>query len=311
MSNKKNLLTESEVRRFMSLANIPALKEGMYGEGGGVSPQDPRRSETVRQGDEARMAETEYGEMEELGYVSEEDEMPPEADGEEIMGAGDGDAEAKLMTVLQDFAAKVKTKLGIDLEIGDEAGGGDMDLELDGSGGEEEEEEEEPAAGGEEESEEEEEEEEELDEAEQPEKEGLDESQLVETVLSRVTARLIAEAKKKKMTAAEKKKKEDEAKKKKEAMKKKAAAAKKKLEEANAPAPKSTMSNASAAGVAKAAGKADKGIFGVTSPMRKDDSFEKGTSKRGDKMTDVSASAEHTVSHGKKNLAIQGGNKKK
>jgi hypothetical protein len=309
MSNKKSLLTESEVRRFMALANIPVLNENMYGEGGGASPQDPRRPETVRPGDEPRMAEA-MPSMEEEDEMGGE-EMPPEA------GAGDEEAEAKLMSVLEDFAQKVKAKLGIDLEIGGEEGGVDgMDLEVSDGGGEEEEEEEEeeemeePAAeepAAEEEADEEE-GEEELDEAEEVEEDNkLEESKLVDVVLNRVTARLIAEAKKKKMTAAEKKKKEEEAKKKKEAMKKKAAAAKKKLEEANAPAPKSTMPNASAAGVAKGHGPGSK-AFGTDE--KKSMKWKKGKGEKGHELETVSASAEHIVSHGKKNLAVQGGNKK-
>ena len=312
MSNKKSLLTESEVRRFMALANIPAIGGEVVNERMGMNqtPESPQREYMSSPQEEG------YGSMEEMGSMYEEDpmgdeEMPPEAGGEEMGTGGAMSAEdlaEKIVDIL--VSAGLVEKDGGEAEM--DAGGGEemSDLEMgddeEGSGEESEEE------SGEEEEEEELEEakkEEELEEAKKEEE--LQESKLVDTILARVTARLIAEAKKSKMSASDKKKKEEAAKKKKEMMKKKAAAAKKKLEEANAPAPKATMSNASAAGVAKAAGKSDKGTFGVTSAMRKDDSFEKGTSKRGDKMTDVSPSAEHIVSHGKKNLATQGGNKKK
>lgn len=297
-NNKKSLLTESEIRRFMKLANIPAIgKEVIKEESEAVQPRNENYGDKKEVG---------YGEMEEVGYgeMGEEDEMPPE--GEE-MGGGETDSGTveQLFSLLQTV---MKPEYAEQFNVEPDSGG-DMDVEVDDEGGDDESMEEpmeEPMEKPMEEPME-----EEGEEGEEKETKQLDESKLVDVVLSRVTARLVAEAKKKKMTAAEKKKKEDQAKKKKEEMKKKAADAKKKLEEANAPAPKSTMSNASAAGVAKAAGKADKGTFGVTSTMRKDDSYEEGTSKRGDKMTDVSASAEHTVSHGKKNLAIQGGNKKK
>ena len=308
MSNKKSLLTESEVRRFMALANIPAIGGEVVNERMGMNqtPESPQREYMGSPQEEG------YGSMEEMGSMYEEDpmgdeEMPPEAGGEEMGTGGAMSAEdlaEKIVDIL--VSAGLVEKDGGEAEM--DAGGGEemSDLEMgddeEGSGEEESGEESEEESGEEEEGEE-------LEEAKKEEE--LQESKLVDTILARVTARLIAEAKKSKMSASDKKKKEEAAKKKKEMMKKKAAAAKKKLEEANAPAPKATMSNASAAGVAKAAGKSDKGTFGVTSAMRKDDSFEKGTSKRGDKMTDVSPSAEHIVSHGKKNLATQGGNKKK
>lgn len=314
MSNKKSLLTESEVRRFMSLANIPVINNVNETKMGvNQIPSDVRREQVGPPQEEG------YSSMEEMGSMYEEDpmgdeEMPPEAGAEEAGASGEA-SEAKLMSVLQDFAQKVKAELGIDLEIGGEEGGVDgMDLEVGDEGGEEEEEEmEEPAdeePADEEEEEGEKEGEEELEEAEYTAEEDnkLEESKLVDVVLNRVTARLIAEAKKNKMSAAEKKKKAEEAKKKKEAMKKKAAAAKKKLEEANAPAPKSTTSNASAAGVAKGHGPGSK-AFGTDE--KKSMKWKQGKGEKGHELEVVSPSAEHIVSHGKKNLAAQGGNKKK
>lgn len=321
MSSKKQLLTESEMRRFMKLANIPVLKEGVYGEGGGQIPQDPRREETVRPGEGDRMAEA---------GMYEEDPMPEAemggegGEGEEELELGDleggaegagGDKEAKF----QELVSMLADLVGVDVEMdaGGEMGGmeapegDDMaepegDKEMSGAADEKEEEEKE-----EEEEEELEEaygkhgEEEDLEEEEEKEHGKMEESAIVETVLARVTARLIAEAKKKKEEKGKDKKKMSAA----EKMKAMKAAKdkKKKLEEANAPAPKATSSN----GPKKGAGSATKGTFGVTSALRKDDKFVKGDNKGGDKMSDVSASAEHTVSHGKKNLATQGGNKKK
>ena len=64
----------------------------------------------------------------------------------------------------------------------------------------------------------------------------------------------------------------------------------------------------SAAGVAKGhgPGKKEFGTSGV-----KPHKWQAGKGAKGEGMEALSASAEHTVSHGKKNLATQGGNKKK
>jgi hypothetical protein len=303
MSDKKSLLTESEIRRFMTLANIPVLKEGVYGESG-QSPQDPRHPETVRPGDEKRMAEAGEEEMD-LGELSDEEPAGEEAAAGEEMPAGDmgGSKEEELKNVFQTLADLV----GVDLDFGEEDSAAEPSM-----GGEEEGEEqgEEEQDQGEEEQDqgEEESEEEELDEAikEGEEKEELEEqlqeSKLVDAVLARVTARLVSEAKKKK----EEKKKKMSAAEKMKAMKA-AKDKKKKLEEANAPAPKSTTSNASAAGVAKGNGPGSK-AFGTDE--KKSMKWKEGKGEKGHALQTASASAEHTVSHGKKNLAVQGGNKK-
>jgi len=300
MSDKKSLLTESEIRRFMKLANIPSvgtLKEER--EGANQIPEDPRRPAMGSPQEES------YGAMEEMGGgMYEEDPMAdeaPEADDEMVdvsdVAGGEGGAEPSGTDVA---AAIVDALAGLGLVEKDEEGEvgaapeemSDSEEEEEEAPAEEEEEEEAPA-------EEEEEEEEEETESQ------MNESKFVDMVLSRVTARLIAEAKKKKepkkkMTAAEKMK----------AMKAEKDKKKKTLEEANAAAPKSTTSNASKAGVAKGAGKADKGTWGVSKP-RKDDKWQAGKGAKGDEMETVSASSEHMVSHGKKNLATQGGNKSK
>lgn len=326
MSDKKQLLTESEIRRFMKLANIPAIgKEEVVSERMGMNqiPEDPRREA--------------MGSPQEEGMMGEEDmDMGAGAEaGDEMMDVGDlageagGDKEAKFQEIVNMLADLI----GVDVEV--EAGEGEEAPEMGGEEAGEEKAPEAPKMGGEEageeagEEEEEEgdeeemqegkhEEEEELDEAKKEEKEEeeeLDEKKeeedegkkldenLVNTILARVTARLIEEAKKKK---AEKKKKMTAAEKMK-ALKEK----KKKLDEANAPAPKSTMSNASKAGVAKAAGKADKGTWGVSSKVADMEWKQGKEGKGGHEMSAETASAEHIITHGKKNLATMGGNKKK
>ena len=300
MSNKKSLLTESEIRRFMKLANIPAIGKELVKE----------ESEAINriQGDtEATSAVLPRSE----GYTAgmeEEDQMPELDDAggeEETMKLGDEAAEGAGEEVSDELAMKVAkavlSALGKESEFS-------VEEEPEAAAPEQEPSEEEGEEGEEASEEGEEEGEEELDEAEEVEEsEKLEESKLIETILARVTARLIAEAKKSKMSAAEKKKKAEEAKKKKEMMKKKAAAAKNKLEEANAPAPKSTMPNASAAGVAKGHGPGSK-AFGTDE--KKSMKWKQGKGEKGHELQTVSASAEHIVSHGKKNLAVQGGNKK-
>ena len=297
MSNKKSLLTESEIRRFMTLANIPALGQDkkanlteMYGSG---RPEEQEGEGLHREEDT----------MQEMApAMEEEDEMPKDAmeTGDEEMdvsGLGDGAAGAMSADELAEKIVDVLVSAG----LVEKDGGG---VEAGGEGMPELPDEEEAPEEEEEETGEEEEEEEE----EEGEQQELQESKLVDTVLSRVTARLIAEAakkkkeagKKKKMTAAEKMKAMKAAKDK-----------KKKLEEANAPAPKSTMSNASKAGVAKGAGKADKGAWGVSSKVQDMEWKEGKSGKGGHEMSAESASTDHIVSHGKKNLATQGGNKKK
>lgn len=241
----------------------------------------------------------------------EEDPMPEEpsaVEGDEELDLGDemGDMEAGGDDREARFEEAIMTLAelaGIEIDTGGgEAAGG---VEMDADGEEEEEEEE----GGEDE-EEQDEVEENMEIEDEPPSAVMQEAKLVDTVLARVTARLVAEAKKKKADAAAAKKKADMKKKAAEMKKKKGEKEPKKLEEANAPAPKSTMSNASKAGVAKAAGKADKGTWGVSSKVQ-DMEWKEGKGKGGHEMSTESASAEHIVSHGKKNLATQGGNKSK
>lgn len=299
MSDKKQLLTESEMRRFMTLANIPVLgretvKETM------VPPGIEREGSPQ----EEAMAEEAPAEMP-MG-----DEMPAEQAPE--MGGEEAELSPELQKkVLQAVADALK----IEIDISDEAEGAgeempDMELAADDEQGEEEAEEGEEESGEEDEEEADEEEMQEgkkadSEEEEETEEESkkLDESKIIDMVLARVTARLVEEAKKAKKggkKAAEKMKKMKAAKDEKE-----------KLEEANAAAPKSTMSNAAKAGVAKGAGKADKGTWGVTSKVHDKEWKEGKNTKGSDELETLAASAEHTVTHGKKNLATLGGNKKK
>jgi len=290
MSSKKSLLTESEVRRFMALANIPSIGKAAIKENAEVFEMDKG----------AHQAQAEAYPQEAAEPAGEEEMDMGELEGGEGEEAAGGDKEAKF----QELVSMLADLVGVDVEMdagGEEAGEEEMEMSAEEEGEEEGEEEE----AAEEEADEEDEgmmkeaakeEEEETDESKK-----LDESKLVEAVLARVTARLVAEAKKKKeakggkkMSAAEKMKAMKAAKDK-----------KKKLEEANAPAPKATNSN----GPKKGAGSATKGTFGVTSKVHDQ---EWGKTGKGDhEMEAVSASAEHTTSHGKKNLATQGGNKKK
>ena len=82
---------------------------------------------------------------------------------------------------------------------------------------------------------------------------------------------------------------------------------KKKIEEANAPAPKSSSSNASKTGKGHGPGKTE---HGVHKGDVKDMAW--GSEKGGHEMKPLTASGEHTVSHGKTSKVTgQGGNKKK
>jgi hypothetical protein len=311
MSNKKSLLTESEIRRFMTLANIPSvgkLNETSEAEryASGEPGLEMRKTPMKSEGDVGVYEEDPMPEEPSAGEGDELDLGDMDAGGE--MGAGGDDKEARFEEAIMTLAELAGIE--IDTGSGEAAGGVEM--------GADSEEEEDESDEEEEEEEEEVEENMEVEEGEpvegQPEPSAvMQEAKLVDAVLARVTARLVAEAKKKKAGVAAAKKKADMKKKAADMKKKKAGAgekAPKKLEEANAAAPKSTMSNASKAGVAKAAGKADKGTWGVSSKVQ-DMEWKEGKGKGGHEMSTESASAEHIVSHGKKNLATQGGNKSK
>lgn len=268
--SKKELLNETQIRRFMKLANLEPLTKNILSEMHDAPPADTtRRPET--------------GMQEEESSLSMEAEMPEMED----EGGGDDD----LMDFIQKLKKVMKPDLAdkLEVEAGEEEEGAEeeeeapeMDL-----GGEE----------GEEESDEGEGEEEEMDEAKMPEKQEkgkeLSEDALVEAVLSRVTARLVAEAKKAK---AKKKglagKMAD-----KKAAKKSADKEEKVMEEA--------LDGVNLAEKGKDRGNVWKGHADMT--MAKGDKGGKG----GHEMETMTAKAEHTVTHGGKNLATMGGNKKK
>lgn len=298
--SKKELLNETQIRRFMTLANLEPLVKNVLKEGDGQMPVDApdRRADERRKEDYARLKEAaEEGEDsagDDAGGDSDVVDVDMgDAGGEEAAG-GDDDKTAA-------FEAAVKAladSLGIEVEMGDGEGGGE-----EAAGGEEE------AggadAGGEEDAggtmeemydqeemdegkkKEEEEEEEEMDEGV-----ALSEDALVEAVLARVTARLVHEAKKKKMSAKEKM---DKMKKEKEAAAKK----KKALDEA-------TDSKGGGPLLKQGKNKHD------TYKGHADMAYAKGKEgKGGHQMEPLTAKAEHSVTHGGKNLATLGGNKKK
>lgn len=318
MSNKKSLLTESEVRRFMTLANIPAVGSLKENQVGYTTSQDPdnnpkkslppaqenymvpeeeqeeyeegmesygegQEDENLQISLEEAEEEEESEEEEEEGEEEESMEEPAEEEGSDDMGdmeAGGGDlglSPEQQKGVVEAFLSA----LGIDADV---SGDDDAAAQVDAAASDEEGSEEMPAP---------------------PEgEEGGDammQESLVDTVLARVSARLVAEAKKKK--GEEKKKKMTAAEKMKMLKKKKKA-----LDEANAPAPKSSMSNASKAGVAKGHGPGKK-EFG-TSDGEDQEFSEKKTKKGGHEYSTMTASQDHTLRKGK-NLATLGGNKKK
>lgn len=308
--SKKQLLTESEVRRFMRLANIPALGKALVTEAEKAVnqiPQDTRRPETA-------MTEEEMpGMAGDAAPALPAGDMPPEGGmegGETVEVGGDVDPEKQ-----QAFEAAVQAladAMGIEVELegqeehAEEAGEEMHDLDAGGEEEKDEEEGEEEEEGGEEEmqeaaeedegmmKEEKEEEEEEDEGKKKEESKKLSEDELVEAVLSRVTARLVAEAKKKKMSVKQKMKAKAEKKKEEKEEKKE------KMEEA-------TEAKGGGPLLSKGGNKHDVWKGHADMKMGKG---EKGGSG-GHKMEDLSAKSEHTVTHGKTNLATKGGNKKK
>jgi hypothetical protein len=330
MSDKK-LLTESEIRRFMTLANIPALGKQpvneMVGVGGSQSEDETKHG----RGHLGSLAKSEavHPEMKEEGYGEQEEAYKMEEAAEEGGEEGGEEGMEKLVHAMISALAGVAKEHGVDVEVeageGAEAGAGEEEMpELEA--GEEKEEEEEEGEESEEEGDEEEMdeavheedeavmkegEEEEEEEADEGKMHKMDESKLVDAVLARVTARLIEEAKKAKakkdgkkgvaakMAALRAKKGGKKAEVKKDD--------KKKLDEANAPAP---VVSKPAPTAPKAAGKADKGTFGVSSKVT-DKAWKAGSEGKGsEEMHKVGGSKEHTVSHGSDNLATHGGHKK-
>lgn len=335
MSNKKQLLTETEMRRWQALANIDVIGKKTVNEMMGLTdelpPQDMRPG--MGQPPVSPMAEADAMPPD-MGAPAAPapagPPMPPEG-GDEVMdlgGLGDeGEGEEGGMeggdkeSAFQEIVSKLADLLGVDIEIdggGEEEAGMEDGEESETSGSEEGEESEES---GEEEAGESEEGESEEEES----KEELQESKkkLVEDITQKVLSRIIEEAKKKK-AAKDKmkkkgnlppwlKKKGDKKDEKKDGKKddKKEDVKEEIVKEANAKAPKSSNSNASSNGVAKGHGPGGK-EFGVT--KQADQEWKEGTSnsKGGHKMTTVPAKGEHTTTH-KKTSAVtgKGGNKTK
>lgn len=307
--NKKQMLTESEVRRFMKLANLPPIGDGLIKEFFGrqeeaappveETPPEPEMDAGMDVPPEAVGGEEDTLD---LGDVGGEEDMGDV--GGEVPGAEGGDKEAQFAEAISMLAGL----LGIDVDfdagaaggVGDEAGEpvGDAPVgdDVADAGGEESEKT--PAS---------------EDDTEEEEAgigesavSNLQESRIVELVLKRVAARLVAEAKKKKETASEKMKRIAKEKKEKKSKEDK----KEVVKEANASAPKSSNSNASANGVAKGNGP---GSTQWGTKKQPDQEWKDGVknSKGGHELETVAAKNDHTVKKGGKNLSTLGGNKKK
>jgi hypothetical protein len=293
--SKKELLNETQIRRFMTLANLEPLVKNVISE-------EKAESQKEREGDvpnrKGHLAKSESV-KEEVTNEAEETEADESDEMDVEMDSGDADPDKAAA-----FEAAVKAladSLGIEVEVGGDEGGeegGDV-------GGEEAPDMDMPDAGGEQEMEEGKNKEEEMDEAkdkeemdeakdkdkeeEMDESVALSEDSLVEAVLARVTARLVAEAKKKKMSAKEKMKAKKAEKKDKEKV----------MEEA-------TDSKGGGPLLKQGKNKHD------TYKGHADMAYAKGKEgKGGHQMETLNAKAEHTVTHGGKNLATLGGNKKK
>jgi hypothetical protein len=300
--SKKQLLTENEVRRFMRLANIPALGKNLVAESEAVNqiPQDTRRPETAMT--EEEMPGLDMG-AEAAPALPAGEEAGMEGGTEVEMG---GDVDPEKQKAFEAAVQALADSMGISVELESqeehaEEGGEEMhDLDAGGEEEDSEGDEEEEEEGGEEEMQEtvveKKEEKEEEEEEEMEESQKLSEDELVEAVLSRVTARLVAEAKKKKSKV----KAKMELKKKEKKEEKKEEEGKKKMEEA-------TEAKGGGPLLSKGGNKHD--VFKGHADMKMGKG-EKGGSG-GHKLETVTAKSEHTVTHGTTNLATKGGNKKK
>lgn len=292
--SKKQLLTESEIRRFMKLANLEPLAKSVV--------RESWRQEEVEESMMPPAGGAHEEELEEAGAgLTGQDEaepqgseMPMDAGMEGGEEEGEGELTPEKKKEIEDYLEKMLGKK-VSVEFSD-----DDEMEVMSDKEDEEDEDDEGEGEGaegkkEEDDEDEEEEEEELEET-------LSEDALVETVLARVTARLVAEAaKKKKMPKGLK-----------DAMKAKAEkakrpAAKESLELKGDKLEEATSAEGGGPLLKQGKNKFDvyKGHADMT--MAKGDKGGKG----GHSLETVSAKAEHTVTHGGKNLATLGGNKKK
>lgn len=288
--SKKELLSETQIRRFQTLANIPVLGGSVLAEGDGQIPQDAPDRRDVKKEDEARLKEEMPPDM---GMGAEDPmaalpaEAPPMDGSDELeVDVEGGDVDPDKQAAFEAAVRALADSMGIEVELEGGAGGeegeemdmgdeGPVDMgdegPVDMGGGEGEE------VGAEEAGEE------EVDEA-------LSEDELVETVLNRVMSRLVNEAKKKKKSVKEKMK--DKKEKKKED--------KEELDEATDPKGGGPL-------LSKGGNKHD--TFKGHADMKLGKGEKGGTG--GHKMEDLPAKAGHTVTHGKTNLSTKGGNKKK
>lgn len=276
--SKKDLLSETQIRRFQTLANLPVLGNSVLSEGDGQIPQDAPDRREVRAGDEQRLKEELPPEMGmDMGAEDPMAALPaeaPEEDGLEV-DLGSSEVDPDKQAAFEAAVRALADSMGIEVELEGGSEGGeeadDMGMEVDSEEGSDE-----LGAdlGGEEDAGE-----EEVDSA-------LSEDELVETVLNRVMSRLVNEAKKKKLSVKEKMK---EKKKKKE-----------ELEEATDPKGGGPL-------LSKGGNKHD--TFKGHADMKLGKGEKGGTG--GHKMEDMPAKANHTVTHGKTNLSTKGGNKKK
>jgi hypothetical protein len=295
--SKKELLNEAQIRRFMTLANLEPLVKNVIKEGDGQIPEDaPDRRPLRRKEEEERLKEAEEAAPADDGADAGGDEMVDvDMGGGDAAGAEDagGEADPDKTAAFEAAVKALADSLGIEVEMGDSENG---DAPADDAGGGEE------AAPMEEGNYDMEEDmyeakhkkakKKEENEEEMEENLALSEDSLVEAVLARVTARLVAEAKKKKETP---KQKMDRMKKEKEAAAKK----KKALEEAT---------DSKGGGPLLKQGKNKYDPWKGHADMQ----YSKGKEgKGGHEMETLSAKAEHSVTHGGKNLATLGGIKKK
>lgn len=286
--SKKELLNETQIRRFMKLANLEPLAKNVISE---MAEKEEKVEETMMPEQDAMQGLT--GEVE-----------APAADGmgDATVEMGGEEADPEKQAAFKAAVQALADAMGISVELeGQEENAEEAGEEMPDMGGEEEASEEGPEE--EDDAAEDKEEEEEMDEAMAKEEEGqkLSEDALVEAVLTRVTARLMEAAKKakakKKGVAAKMAGKKEEKKAEKKADKKDD---KETLDEA-------TSAEGGGPLLKQGKNKYDAWKGHADMAMAKGEKGGKG----GHQMETVPAKSEHTVTHGGKNLATMGGNKKK
>lgn len=285
--SKKELLSESQIRRFMTLANLEPLannvlsekkeakEESMYEEEKKKKQEEAKKKEEESKMEESLSEEVEGEEPESEEPESEEPEaeMPEleDEEGEDQEGdmAADGSVEDKveqIVNLVMDLAGVQGKVMRDDEEDVEEPSEEPMEEAGYGDG---------------------------LEEMDPTPTKQLSEDALVEAVLARVTARLVQEAKKK--TPAKKETPEQKMKR----LKAEKAKKKKTLEEAT---------SAEGGGPLLKQGKNKYDVYKGHADM----AYAKGKEgKGGHQMEPLAAKADHSVTHGGKNLATLGGNKTK